>query len=91
MVRMFLRKRVEDFESWKPRYDDFQEHREALGVRAHAVFNGVEDPNEVTIWHDFDDLAAAKAFVDSDLLRDAIATSGQTGTSDIWYVHRELP
>ena len=50
---------VADFATWKKGYDAFDATRKKLGVRAAAVFRGAVDRNDVTIFHDFDTLAAA--------------------------------
>ena len=82
MVRMFARHQVADYEAWRKVYDAFK--RESLGVRAHAVYRNVSDPNEVTVWHDFDDRATAEAFVSSDDLKAAMAEAGVVSVPNIW-------
>ena len=54
--------------AWRRVYDDFQASGVPAerGVRAHAVYQGVDDPNDVTVTHDFDDADTAKAFFSSD-------------------------
>jgi quinol monooxygenase YgiN len=82
MVRMFARHQVADSAAWRKVYDAFE--REALGVRRHAVYRRVDDPNEVTVWHDFDDRVAAEAFADSDELKAAMQEAGVVSAPDIW-------
>lgn len=85
MVRMFVRHPVADYTSWKAAYDAFEEDRQAMEVRGAAVFQSVEDPNDVTAWHDFDSLEAAKAFAESPRLRETMASAGVTGPPSIWF------
>ena len=85
MVRMFVRHKVNDYTAWRKGYDAFEPVRLRLGARAHAVYRGVEDGNDVTGWHDFVDLAAARAFADSGELRAAMAGAGVVGTPAIWF------
>ncbi len=91
MIRMFVRHQVADFAAWKRVYDDFQNTDATAVVRAEAVFCGAESPEDVTVWHDFDDLATAKDFIASSELRQAMQTAGVVGEPQIWFAMRELP
>jgi cyclic nucleotide-binding protein len=50
-----------------------------MGVTDDAVFQSVDDPNDVTVWHDFAAADAARAFVSSDALRSAMQRAGVQG------------
>ena len=82
MVRMFARHQVADYDAWRKVYDAFD--RESLGVRQHAVYRSVGDPNEITVWHDFDDRATAESFANSDDLKAAMADAGVVSAPNIW-------
>jgi quinol monooxygenase YgiN len=82
MVRMFARHQVADYAAWRNVYDAFK--RESLGVRDHAVYRSVTDPNEITVWHDFDDRATAEAFTNSDELKAAMSEAGVVSAPNIW-------
>lgn len=85
MIRMFVRHSVADFAAWKRDYDEFGERREAMGVVAQGVYVSVDDPNDVTVWHDFNDLESARAFVESPTLREAMTKAGVAGEPSIWF------
>ena len=91
MIRMFVRHQVADFGAWKRVYDDFQKSDATAVVRAEAVSCGAESPEDVTVWHDFDDLATAQDFIASSELRQAMQTAGVVGEPQIWFAMRELP
>ena len=55
MVRSFIRHHVSDYAAWREVYDSFGDAQREHGVRAEAVYRGVDDPNDVTVTHDFDD------------------------------------
>ena len=82
MVRMFARHQVADYDAWRKAYDTFD--RESLGVRQHAVYRSVTDPNEITVWHDFDDRATAESFASSDDLKAAMTEAGVVSVPNIW-------
>jgi hypothetical protein len=51
-----------------------------------SVFQSVDDPNDVTVWHDFESAEEARAFVSSDALRRAMQEAGVQGQPEIWFV-----
>ena len=85
MIRMFVRHDVEDFGAWKHAYDEFDEERNAMGVRGDGVYRSLENPNNVTIRHDFDSEADGQAFVGSDRLKEAMVAAGVRGEPSIWF------
>ena len=87
MVRMFVRHKVHDYDAWRKGYDAFDPTRIRLGAQGHAVYRDVDDGNDVTAWHDFNNLDAARAFADSHELREAMKGAGVVGAPAIWFAH----
>lgn len=85
MIRMFIRHSVADFANWKLAYEAFDEERSAMGVIGDAVFQSADDPNEVTVWHDFESRESANAFRASTRLREVMSAGGVAGESTIWF------
>jgi hypothetical protein len=85
MVRLYIRHGVADYDAWRSVYDDFAGQQQAAGVRAEAVYQSIDDPNDVTVWHDFDDAGVARAFVGSAELRDAMGSAGVQGEPQMWF------
>lgn len=85
MIRMFVRHKVTDFATWKQAYDDFDAERRTMGVIDDAVFQATDDANDVTAWHDFENMQAAIAFIDSERLREVMAEAGVAGEPAIWF------
>jgi hypothetical protein len=86
MVRLFVRHPVADYAAWRQVYDGFDEERQGMGVTGHAVFQSVDDPNDVTVWHDFETREQAESFAASDRLcrrwrRRASGASRASGSS----------
>jgi hypothetical protein len=86
MVRMFIRHQVADYPAWRAVYDEFDAERTPMGVIGDAVFQSVDDPNDVTVWHDFDSVEAGRSFAASEALRNAMGRAGVTSEPQIWYV-----
>jgi len=82
---MFVRHNVADFANWKKGYDAFATERKGMGVTGHAVFQAADNPNDVTVWHDFETLDAARKFVDSPRLKEVMKDAGVTSEPTIWF------
>jgi hypothetical protein len=85
MVRLFVRINVADYETWREVYDQFYGERVAMGVMGDAAFQLVDDPNDVTVWHDFETPEVATAFVSSDALRNVRQRAGVQGEPQFWF------
>jgi hypothetical protein len=87
MVRLFVRHSVNDYAKWRKVYDDFDAERAGMGVTVHAVYQGVDDPNDVTVIHDFATLEAARAFVRSARIKEIMEAAGVAGPPSIWFTN----
>jgi len=87
-VTLFERATVPDYGQWRKAFDRFRPELKAMGVIGSAVFQSVDNPNAITVTHDFASLAEAKAFVESDKLHAARPAAGVTHPPDIWFVTR---
>jgi hypothetical protein len=83
-VRMFIRHEVTDYPAWRKIYDGFDATRQKLGVTAQAVYRSVDNPNDVTVTHDFRSADEAKTFAASPDLKAAMEKGGVKGTPQIW-------
>ena len=87
MVRMFVRHGVNDYGAWRKAYDDFDEERTStMGVVGNGVYRSVDDGNDVTAYHDFESVEAARSFASSPRLREVMAGAGVAGEPQIWFV-----
>ena len=86
MVRLCVRHPVADYTAWRKVYDEFDLQRRPMGVTGHAVYQALDDPNDVTVWHDFATREQAEAFKASEALRSAMRKAGVQGAPTIWIV-----
>ncbi len=84
-VRMFVRHEVTDYAKWRKEYDGFRATQRQMGVTAQALYQSTDDPNDVTVVHDFKSEQKAKAFAASDKLKAAMEGAGVKGAPTIWY------
>jgi len=85
MIRVFVRHRVADYKTWRKMYEAFEAERRNMGASGHAVFQTIDDPNDLTVWHDFETLEQAKSFGASAALKDAMAKAGVQGQPTVWF------
>jgi len=85
-VRMFTRHEVADYAAWKVVYDSVAPLQKKGGVYFKAVYRSADNPNDLTVVHDFHSLEAAKAFAGSPDLRAAMEKGGVKGPPQIWFV-----
>lgn len=88
MATLFVRHNVADFGKWKQAYDDFDAERKTLGVTSHGVYQGDGNANDVTVYHEFATMEAAKAFAGNPRLKEVMAAAGVQGAPTIWFANR---
>ena len=81
-----IRHRVADFDAWKKVYDGFAPVQAEYGVHAHQVLRSAENPNDLIVTHTFDSREAARAFLATPELKDAMSEAGvDAGSVEISY------
>jgi hypothetical protein len=75
---------VEDFGEWKAGYDGAASLRDEHGVRADGLYQAADDPNDVTVFHDFDSADAAAKMIGDPRLAEIMKELGVTGEPQIW-------
>jgi hypothetical protein len=88
MATLFVRHKVKEFGAWKAAYDDFDKERKTMGVTGHGVYQADDNPNDVTVYHEFGNMDAAKAFASSARLKEVMTSAGVVGTPDIWFTKK---
>ena len=88
MATLFVKHSVADFGTWKKAYDDFNAERQSMGVTSHGVYQLDGNPNDVTVYHEFDTMESAKAIAGSPQLKEAMGRAGVQGAPDIWFTNR---
>jgi quinol monooxygenase YgiN len=84
-VRMFIHHEVTDYAAWRKVYNGFDATRKKMGVIAQAVYQSIDNPNDVVVTHDFKTAEKAKAFAASPELKEAMEKAGVAGAPQIWF------
>jgi Zn-dependent oligopeptidase len=88
MATMFVRHTVSDYKAWRKIYDDVAPLQKAGGAMAQAVYQAADNPNDITVTHEFGSVEAAHAFVKSDELKQAMQRAGVVGAPTIWLANK---
>ena len=88
MVTVFVRHTVANYAAWRKGYNAFQASPAAKSIKAEAVYQSADNPNDVTVTHDFASLADAKAFAANDALKQAMQSAGVVGAPTIWFTNK---
>jgi quinol monooxygenase YgiN len=89
-VRMFVRHEVADYAAWRKAFEAFAPTQKKMGVIYKAVYRSTDDPNDVTVVHDFHSVEEAKAFAASPELKAAMGKAGVKGAPQIWYAIKAI-
>jgi hypothetical protein len=79
---------VANYKAWRKVYDDFAPVQKAKGVTAQAVYQAADNPDDITVTHDFATDEAARAFVNSEELKSAMQNAGVVGSPTIWFTNK---
>jgi heme-degrading monooxygenase HmoA len=88
MNYLLIRHKVADFEKWKLVYDGHGPARQKAGLKEVQLLRSVDDPNEVVLLFEADDLDAAREFGRSADLHDAMQRSGVVDKPDVCFLSK---
>ncbi len=83
-----IRHKVADYLSWKFVFVEHAGARKVTGSRGGTLFRSADDPNEVVILMEWDDLANARAFIASPDLAETMLRAGVVGAPEIVYLDK---
>jgi hypothetical protein len=88
MTTLFVRHTVSDYKAWRKVYDGFAPVQKAGGVKAETVYQAADNPNDVTVTHDFASVAEAQAFIKNPELKKAMGSAGVVGAPTMWITNK---
>jgi heme-degrading monooxygenase HmoA len=86
MPYVVVRIKVKDYAKWRPNFDKGAEMREANGRMSERVFRNVNNPNEVVLLFEWDDLEKVRRFSESDELKQRMREAGVEGQPDFIFL-----
>ena len=86
MTHVLIRHKVTDFAKWKPAYDAHLTTRKEAGLKEKSLLRSIDNPNEVVLLFEAEDLKKAKAFSESANLSEVMQKAGVIGKPDILFL-----
>ena len=86
MAYLLIQVSVEDYDKWKPGFDEGGPSRQANGSKGGIVLRNADDPSHITVLLEWDGLESARAFASSDELRERMQRAGSTGSPDVYFL-----
>lgn len=76
MTYLLGKTEVEDFDQWKSNFGNNDSYRTEHGQQGYQVFQSTENPNEVVVLFEWDETEDARAFFESEGMRERLADAG---------------
>lgn len=86
MPYILVRHKVHDYLHWKVAFDEHKIARELAGCKGGFVFRGINEPSEVLVLLEWDDLRRARDFIASDDLREIMQRAGVIDKPDVYFL-----
>jgi heme-degrading monooxygenase HmoA len=86
MAYVLIRHKVEEYKRWKPAFDAHGATRKASGSKGGRLLRSAEDPNELVILLEWDNLQKARQFAQSDDLRNTMQRAGVVGKPEVYFL-----
>ena len=86
MPYILIRHKVADFSKWKPAYEGHLPDRQEAGLKELHLLRNADDPKEIIIFLEAEDLQRAKDFAASADLRERMQAAGATDRPDIYFL-----
>ena len=87
MSHMIVRHKVENYANWKKTFDAFAEVRKAGGEKSFQILHLDDDPNNIMVVFEWDDLQGAKDFMGTPELEAAMIAAGVVEPPDTYFLH----
>jgi uncharacterized protein (DUF1330 family) len=90
MTYVLVRLSVEDLARWKPVFEEAAELRKNFGSKGVRAFSKADNPNEVVILGEYEDVEKARQLFQSQEFREATKRAGVIGPPDVSFLNEVL-
>jgi heme-degrading monooxygenase HmoA len=88
MTYVVVMHKVEDYDKWKLLYDENGAMRKDYGSKGASVFHQANDPNNMVVITEWEDMEKAKNFAESEDLKTTMQKAGVIGQPVIYYLDK---
>jgi quinol monooxygenase YgiN len=86
MPYLIIRHKVEDYDRWKPVFDDHGPTRAEFGSTGYQLLRSADNPNELVMIFEVQDIDRVKELVFSDDLREKMQNAGVADQPDFYFL-----
>jgi quinol monooxygenase YgiN len=87
MAHLFIKHKVADYTAWKKTFDEFVETRRAGGEKSFQILHPENEPNNLYLIFEWDNIANAQNFMQSPELKSAMQNAGVTEEPQISFLN----
>ncbi|MBN1562274.1 MAG: antibiotic biosynthesis monooxygenase [Anaerolineae bacterium] len=89
MAHLLIVHDVEDYAQWRTIFERHDDMRQASGCEAYQLFRDADNPNHVVILFEWDSVANARQFAESDDLRQAMQKAGVVSRPQAYFLNED--
>lgn len=86
MAYILVHHKVEDYNKWKPVFDNNAGDREEHGSTGGKIFRNADDPNDIFVLLEIRSIENAKKFAQSDSLKEAMKNAGVVSVPEVHFL-----
>ena len=86
MVQLLVHHQVEDFNKWKPFFEQHSDFRAQNGCKGGRVFRSSDNPNDLFILFEWDNIENVQKFAQSDNLKEIMQKAGVQGIPEVHFI-----
>ncbi len=86
MAHLLIRHKIRDYATWKTAFDDFNETRLASGEKSYQIFHPDDDPNNLWLLFEWDNLGNARTFMANPELKEAMDAAGVIEAGEVHFL-----
>ena len=86
MPYVLLVHKVQDYDRWRPYFDSDKQRQQEAGLTVRHVLRGADDPQEVVVLFEAEDLGRARELAGSEGLRKTMQEAGVLGPPSMHFL-----
>lgn len=86
MPYTLVRHKIKDYAIWKPFFDENVPNRQQYGFREGTIFRNIEEPDELYLLFEWEDIDQARQFFSLEELQKTMEQAGVVDKPDVIYL-----
>jgi len=86
MAKLLVHHKVQDYNAWRKVFDELTFNRTRFGSTGQQVYRSPSDPNELTVITDWHDISQARAYAQSNDLKEGMKNAGVISQPDVMFL-----